>query len=80
MMYNDDLKINRTIQKIMIDENKKVNDISANIGKSKQMISNTLNTQQNITINTLDSFAAALGYDIKIQFVKRETGKIVNCE
>lgn len=80
MGYNDDLRINRTLQKIMIDRHVKNNDLAAQISKSKQVVSNQLNRQVNLTIDTIDTIADALGYDVKLIFVDRKTGKEIDCD
>lgn len=79
MNYNDNLRINKTLKKIMIDKNIKAGQIAAATGKSNQSISNLLNNQVNLTINTISEIADALGCDVCLSFVDRETGNKTEC-
>lgn len=80
MKYNDDLKINRTLQKIMIDKNIKSSQIADKLEKSRQVLSKQLTKQSNLTIDTIFDIADALSLDVKLSFIDRETGKVIEVE
>lgn len=79
-MYNDDMKINRTLKKIMIDENTGLHQMALRSKRSRQTISDTLNTSTNPTISTIEAIANALNHDIRVQFIRRRDGKIIDCD
>lgn len=80
MGYNDDLKINRTLKKIMIDKDTSVSDIADKLGRSKQAVSNQLKRQINLTVAAIDAVADVLNCDLRITFVDRDTGKEIDCD
>lgn len=79
MNYNDNLRINKALKKRMIDKNIKAGQVAAATRKSNQSISNLLNNQANLTINTISEIADALGCDVCMSFVDRETGEKIEC-
>lgn len=79
-MYNDDMRINRTLKKIMIDEDVGQNLIAARIRRTKATVSNFMRDGVNPTIGTVEAIANALGHDIRVQFIRRRDGKVIDCE
>lgn len=80
MGYNDDLKINRTIRKIMIDKDIGVSQIADKTGRSKQSVSTQLKNQSNLTVATIDAMADALGCKLHIAFIDQGTNTQYDCD
>lgn len=79
-MYNDDMRINRTLRKIMIDEDVGQNLIAARIRRTKATVSNFMAESSNPTIATIEAIANAMDHDLRIQFIRRRDGKIIDCD
>ena len=50
----------------------------AKMGKSKNYISESLSRHNGMRIDTIQAIADALGYDVELSFVDRETGKRID--
>ena len=66
------LNIENTIRKIMIDEKITVTELAKRIGISTSNLSNKLR-RNNICPNDLEKIAEALGYELNIEFIKKES-------
>ena len=65
-MYN----VADIIKKLMERNNVNSRELGDRIGISRQMVEKTLKVN-NFTINNLDRYAAALGYDLLIEFIPK---------
>ncbi len=74
MIYDHNLdKVINHLQHLMLDDDIKQIDIAKAAGLTQATVSNILNMRRNnITLDTLQSIANAIGYDIDITFVKRD--------
>lgn len=52
--------------------------LSVQMGKSKNYINTTINRDVSPTLDTLTAIADALGYDLHLQLVDRETGRTID--
>ena len=66
------LNIENTIRKIMIDEKITVTELAKRIGISTSNLSNKLR-RNNLYSDDLKKIAEALGYELKIEFIKKES-------
>ena len=66
------LNIENTIRKIMIDEKITVTEVAKRIGISTSNLSNKLR-RNNLYSDDLKKIAEALGYELKIEFIKKES-------
>nr|DAJ82180.1 MAG TPA: Regulatory protein [Caudoviricetes sp.] len=66
------LDIEKTIRKIMIDESVTVTELAKRIDNSTSNLSNKLR-RNNLYTSDLEKIAEALGYDLKIEFIKKES-------
>ena len=66
------LNIENTIRKIMIDEKITVTELARRIGISTSNLSNKLR-RNNLYSDDLKKIAEALGYELKIEFIKKES-------
>jgi transcriptional regulator with XRE-family HTH domain len=64
------MDIAREIRILLAKENLKVSDLARLMDTSHQNISNILN-RNNPTLSVLENMVDALGYEIKIDFVKK---------
>ena len=64
------LDIEKTIRKIMIDESVTVTELAKRIDNSTSNLSNKLR-RNNLYTSDLEKIAEALGYELKIEFIKK---------
>ena len=74
MIYSGDINdIIKMIKHIQVEYNISNNDIAANLGKSKQTVSNLLNGRQtNITLDTLLKLCNAVDCELEINIKRKE--------
>ena len=74
MIYSGDINdIIKMIKHIQVEYNMSNNDIAANLGKSKQTVSNLLNGRQtNITLDTLLNLCNAVDCELEINIKRKE--------
>ena len=74
MIYSGDINdIIKMIKHIQVEYNISNNDIAANLGKSKQTVSNLLNGRQtNITLDTLLNLCNAVDCELEINVKRKE--------
>ncbi len=74
MIYSGDINdIIKMIKHIQVEYNISNNDIAANLGKSKQTVSNLLNGRQtNITLDTLLNLCNAVDCELEINIKRKE--------
>lgn len=63
--------IKREIKIMLLNANMTQIQLSEKLGKSPQSVNNVIR-QQNISLYTLTDIANAAGYDVEINFVKRD--------
>lgn len=73
------MEVGKTFKKMMIDKDVKQIEIANNIGLKKQNFNDQLK-RDNFRINDVIKIADNLGYDVKLQFVDRDNGKIIDVE
>ena len=66
------IDLEKTIRKLMIDENVNLTELGRRINNSTSNLSNKLR-RNNICPNDLEKIAEALGYELKIEFIKKES-------
>ncbi|MDU1279234.1 MAG: helix-turn-helix transcriptional regulator [Clostridium sp.] len=64
------MDISKEIKKIMIDENINISKLAEKIGTSQQNLSAKLK-RNNPNIKDLEEIAKSLGYELKIEFIKK---------
>lgn len=62
----------------MVEKNMSTVDLSVKMGKSKNAMTAMLARDSSPTLDTLQSIADALGYDMELSFVDCETGKRID--
>lgn len=62
----------------MVEKGTNALRVSFRLDKSANYITNILNKDSSPTLSTLTDIADALGYDIELSFVDRETGKRID--
>lgn len=77
MLYNEDLRINKMIRKIMIDRDVSMTQVGTKMGMTQQGISRQLN-HRNVNIDQLCKLANCLGCDIHISCVDQSTGEVLD--
>ena len=65
------MDIAKEIRILLAKENLKVSDLARLMDTSHQNVANTLN-RNNPTMSVLEDMINALGYDIQINFIKKE--------
>lgn len=63
------MDIEKELRILMLKENKSIKEIGVALGTTGQNISNKLR-RNNLTINTLEDIAKAIGYKVNITFTK----------
>lgn len=63
------MDIEKELRILMLKENKSIKEIGAALGTTGQNISNKLR-RNNLTVNTLEDIAKAIGYKVNITFTK----------
>ena len=66
------IDLEKTIRKLMIDENVNLTELGRRINNSKSNLSNKLR-RNNLYSDDLKKIAEALGYELKIEFIKKES-------
>ena len=66
------IDLEKTIRKLMIDENVNLTELGRRINNSTSNLSNKLR-RNNICPNDLEKIAEALGYELKIEFIKKRS-------
>lgn len=65
------MNIYNEIRKLMIDENQTVTGLAKKLNTSQQNLDAKLK-RNNLKISDLENILDALGYDLKIEFIKRK--------
>ena len=68
------MKLTKKLKIMMLEKDMKQSEIAEKIGLTKQSINNYL-SRDNFINDILIKIADVLGYDTKVTFVDRETGK-----
>lgn len=63
------MDIEKELRILMLKENKSIKEIGVALGTTGQNISNKLR-RNNLTVNTLEDIAKAIGYKVNITFTK----------
>ena len=66
------IDLEKTIRKLMIDENVNLTELGRRINNSTSKLSNKLR-RNNLYSDDLKKIAEALGYELKIEFIKKES-------
>ena len=66
------IDLEKTIRKIMIDENVNLTELGRRINNSTSNLSNKLR-RNNLYSDDLKKIAEALGYELKIEYIKKES-------
>ena len=66
------IDLEKTIRKLMIDENVNLTELGRRINNSTSNLSNKLR-RNNLYSDDLRKIAEALGYELKIEFIKKES-------
>ena len=66
------IDLEKTIRKIMIDENVHLTELGRRINNGTSNLSNKLR-RNNLYSDDLKQIAEALGYELKIEFIKKES-------
>ena len=66
------IDLEKTIRKLMIDENVNLTELGRRINNSTSNLSNKLR-RNNLYSDDLKKIAEAFGYELKIEFVKKES-------
>ena len=66
------IDLEKTIRKLMIDENVNLTELGRRINNSTSNLSNKLR-RNNLYSDDLKKIAEALGYELKIEFIKKES-------
>jgi transcriptional regulator with XRE-family HTH domain len=73
------MDINKAFKIAMLNKGIKQIDLAAKFGKSKSAF-NQVFSKPDFRISQLVEIAGAIGYDVKIQLVDKDTGKVINIE
>ena len=69
------------IRKVLINKKMAHGDLANQLGISKQVFSDFINRRKDYRINAdIERIADALGHDVRLQLIDRETGKIIDCD
>ena len=75
MSYNTNavktMDLEREIRKILIDERMTITDLSKKLNTSRQNLTSKLKTNKEMKVSTLESILNELGYELKIEFIKK---------
>lgn len=70
------MEIAKTLKTLMINKGVKHIEVAQKLGIEKQNFSNKLKVK-NFRITDIEKIADIIGYDVKLQFIDRETGKVI---
>lgn len=73
------MEVGKTLRKMMIDKDVKQIDIADSIGLKKQNFSDQLR-RDNFRINDIIKIADTIGYETRLQFIDKDSGKIIDVE
>lgn len=73
------MDISKTFKMLMLKKDVKQVDVAIQFGMSKNTFNNLLQ-RNSFKLNDVIKIASILGYDVKLQFVDRESGKIVDVD
>lgn len=73
------MEVGKTFKKIMIDRDIKQTDIADKLGITKQYFNDQLR-RNNFRIGDIEKIADILDCDTRLQFIDRDTGKVVDAE
>ena len=73
-LYKDNKQIKDEFKKMLIDKNISMVQVAGNLNIIPQQLNNRFNNKR-IALSDLHSWLDAVGCDLKITFVDRETGK-----
>ena len=76
-MQGSKTQVSKALKKLMIDKEVTQVEVAARLEKEKQNLNNKLRNN-NFRISEIEEIADILGYDIKLQFTDRYTGKVVD--
>lgn len=65
------VNVSKQIKILLVNEDESISSLAAKLGTSSQNISAKLK-RNNFSINEMKEIAEALGYDLNIEFVKRD--------
>lgn len=68
----------KQVKRAMVDRGTNAARLSLCMGKSNNYITNILNKGTSPTLDTLQAIADALGYDLAISLIDRQTGKRID--
>lgn len=68
----------RMLKIAMVEKGTNALRVSFRLDKSANYITNILNKDSSPTLDTLTAIADALGYDLRLQLVDRETGRTID--
>ena len=74
------MNIKKGIYRMMLEQDKKQSDLGALLNKSSQNVSAYLRRDDLRIYNDICRIADALGYDVRLQFVDRKNGKVIDCD
>lgn len=75
-IYKDNKQVRDEIKKMLIDKNISMVQVAGRLNIVPQQLNNRFNNKR-IALSDLQSWLDAVGCDLKITFVDRETGKEV---
>ena len=70
----------KTIKKILIDKNLKQGELGDKLGMNKQIFSKYLHRDDYRINADICRVADALGYNVQLQLIDRETGQVIECK
>jgi hypothetical protein len=73
------MDITKAIKHAMIDKDIKQIDLAAKFGKSKSAFNQVI-SKPDFRVRQLVEIVDAIGYDVRIQLVDRDTGKVIDIE
>ena len=75
------MDISKTIRKILIDKDMTQGQLIAKLGlTSKQSASYFFNKNDYFITKDIERVADILGFEVKLQFIDRQTGKVIECD
>ena len=74
------MNVKKGIYRMLLEQNKKQSDLGALLNKSSQNVSAYLRRDDLRINNDICRIADALGYDVRLQFVDRKNGKVIDCD
>ena len=74
------MNVKKGIYRMLLEQNKKQSDLGALLNKSSQNVSAYLRRDDLRINNDICRIADALGYDVRLQFVDRKSGKVIDCD